>query len=77
MTRLRVPEITLWRVIVGLIFAAGAWATYLRFAKGFEVATNLSNAQPWGIWVGLATLCGVGLSAGGFTIAGAEYLQGM
>jgi len=77
MTRLRLPEITLWRVIVGLIFAAGAWATYLRFAKGFEVATNLSNAQPWGIWVGLATLCGVGLSAGGFTIAGAVYLLGM
>ncbi|HVP52592.1 MAG TPA: NrfD/PsrC family molybdoenzyme membrane anchor subunit [Terriglobales bacterium] len=77
MTRWRIPEITLWRVIVGLIFAAGAWATYLRFAKGFQVATNLSNAQPWGIWVGLATLCGVGLSAGGFTIAGAVYLLGM
>jgi Ni/Fe-hydrogenase subunit HybB-like protein len=77
MTRWRIPEITLWRVIVGLICAAGAWATYLRFAKGFQVATNLSNAQPWGIWVGLATLCGVGLSAGGFTIAGAVYLLGM
>ena len=71
------PEITLWRVIVALIFSAGIYATYLRFAKGFEVATNLSNAQPWGIWVGLATLCGVGLSAGGFTIAGAVYLLGM
>jgi Ni/Fe-hydrogenase subunit HybB-like protein len=45
--------------------------------KGFEVATNLSNAQPWGIWVGVATLCGVGLSAGGFAIAGAVYLLGM
>jgi len=77
MTRLKVPEITLWRVIVALIFAAGIYATYLRFAKGFEVATNLSNAQPWGIWVGLATLCGVGLSAGGFTIAAAVYLLGM
>jgi len=77
MSRLKVPNLTLWRVIVGLIFAAGIYATYLRFAKGFEVATNLSNAQPWGIWVGLATLCGVGLSAGGFTIAGAVYLLGM
>ena len=77
MTRLRFPEISLWRVIVGLIFAAGAWATYLRFVKGFQVATNLSNAQPWGIWVGVATLCGVGLSAGGFAIAGAVYLLGM
>ena len=77
MTRLKLPAITLWRVLVGLIFAAGAWATYLRFVKGFEVATNLSNAQPWGIWVGVATLGGVGLSAGGFAIAGAVYLLGM
>jgi Ni/Fe-hydrogenase subunit HybB-like protein len=73
----RLPKITLWRVLVALIFAAGLYATYLRFLKGFQVATNLSNAQPWGIWVGLATLCGVGLSAGGFTIAGAVYLLGM
>jgi len=77
MTRLRLPKITLWRALVGLIFAAGIYATYLRFLKGFEVATNLSNAQPWGIWVGVATLCGVGLSAGGFAIAGSVYLLGM
>ena len=77
MTALRLPKMTLWRWIVGLIFAAGAYATYLRFVKGFQVATNLSNAQPWGIWVGVATLCGVGLSAGGFAIAGAVYLLGM
>jgi Ni/Fe-hydrogenase subunit HybB-like protein len=77
MTRLRLPQITLWRVLVGVIFAAGFYATYLRFVKGFQVATNLSNAQPWGIWVGVATLCGVGLSAGGFAIAGSVYLLGM
>ena len=77
MTRFITSKITLWRILVGLIFAAGAWATYLRFVKGFQVATNLSNAQPWGIWVGVATLCGVGLSAGGFAIAGAVYLLGM
>jgi len=70
-------KITMWRVLVAIIFAAGIWATYLRFVKGFEVATNMSNAQPWGIWVGLATLCGVGLSAGGFAIAGGVYLLGM
>ncbi len=70
-------RLTLWRVLVGVIFAAGAWASYLRFAKGFAVATNMSNAQPWGIWVGLGTLCGVGLSAGGFALAAAVYLLGM
>ena len=73
----KLPKITLWRTIAALIFALGAWATYLRFVKGFAVATNMSDAQPWGIWVGLATLCGVGLSAGGFAIAGAVYLLGM
>ena len=70
------PIITLWRVIVGIIFAAGAYATYLRFVEGWKAATNLSDGQPWGIWVGVSTLCGVGLSAGGFAIAGAVYLLG-
>ncbi len=69
-------QVTLWRVIVAVIFAAGAWATYLRFVEGWKAATNLSDGQPWGIWVGVSTLCGVGLSAGGFAIAGAVYLLG-
>jgi Ni/Fe-hydrogenase subunit HybB-like protein len=63
-------------VIVGLIFAAGIYATYARFALGFANATNLTDPQPWGLWVGLGTLCGVGLSAGGFGIAAAVYLLG-
>ena len=70
-------KITLWRAISAVIFAAGLWATYLRFFVGWRAATNLSDGQPWGMWVGVATLCGVGLSAGGFTIAAAVYLLGM
>lgn len=70
-------KVTLWRAITAVIFAAGIWATYLRFFAGWRAATNLSDGQPWGIWVGVATLCGVGLSAGGFAIAGAVYLLGM
>src|ERR1700729_1037245 len=72
----RLPKLTLWRVIVALIFAAGAYATYPRFALGFAQATHLSDPQPWGLWVGLGTLCGVGLSAGGFALAAAVYLLG-
>jgi Ni/Fe-hydrogenase subunit HybB-like protein len=68
--------ITLWRTIVALIFAAGLYATYARFALGFAQATHLTDPQPWGLWVGLGTLCGVGLSAGGFAIAAAVYLLG-
>ena len=69
--------VTMWRIILALIFAAGIYSTYLRFAVGWHAATNMSDAQPWGIWVGLATLCGVGLSAGGFATAAAVYLLGM
>lgn len=76
MSRIR-AILTPWRAIAVLIFGAGAWATYLRFVEGWRAATNLSDGQPWGIWVGVSTLCGVGLSAGGFAIAGAVYLLGM
>ncbi|MGP0020662.1 MAG: NrfD/PsrC family molybdoenzyme membrane anchor subunit [Candidatus Sulfotelmatobacter sp.] len=72
----RLPKITLWRTIVALIFAAGAYALYARFALGFQASTHLTDPQPWGLWVGLGTLCGVGLSAGGFAIAASVYLLG-
>ena len=76
MTSTGFPRITLWRTIVAVIFAAGLYATYARFALGFAQATHLTDPQPWGLWVGLGTLCGVGLSAGGFAIAAAVYLLG-
>jgi len=76
MSTSRFPRISLWRTIVALIFAAGLYATYARFLLGFKAATNLTDPQPWGLWVGLGTLCGVGLSAGGFAIAAAVYLLG-
>jgi Ni/Fe-hydrogenase subunit HybB-like protein len=73
---MRFPKITMWRVIVAAIFGAGLYATYARFGLGFSQATHLTDPQPWGLWVGLGTLCGVGLSAGGFGIAAAVYLLG-
>jgi len=71
-----IPKITLWRVVVVLILASGVYAAYARFFLGLHQATNLVDAQPWGLWVGLGTLCGVGISAGGFAIAAAVYLLG-
>lgn len=76
MIRKLIEKITLWRVIVAIIFAAGAYATFARFALGFARSTNLTDPQPWGLWVGMGTLCGVGLSAGGFAIAATVYLLG-
>ena len=70
-------EITLWRVIIAFIFITGLYATYVRFFEGFRASTNLSDQMPWGLWVGLGTLCGIGLSAAGFGISAAVYLLGM
>ena len=70
-------QITLWRVIVAIIFASGMYATYIRFFQGFKASTNLNDQMPWGLWVGLGTLCGVGLSAAGFGISAAVELLGM
>jgi len=72
----RLPKLTFWRTVVAVIFLAGAYAAYARFALGFQQSTNLVDSQPWGLWVSLGTLCGVGISAGGFAIAVAVYLLG-
>jgi Ni/Fe-hydrogenase subunit HybB-like protein len=77
MTAIAFPKISFWRTVVALIFAAGIYSMYARFALGFQASTNLTDPQPWGLWVGLGTLCGVGLSAGGFAIAAAVYLLGL
>lgn len=77
MSALKIPKLTLWRTITATIFLAGAYACYLRFVQGWEASTNLTDTQPWGLWVGFGTLCGVGLSAGGFGLAAAVYLLGM
>jgi Ni/Fe-hydrogenase subunit HybB-like protein len=70
-------ETMFWRLLVTAIFAAGLYSTYVRFFQGLAASTNLSNTVPWGLWVGLNTLCGVGLSAGGFAIAAAVYVLGV
>ena len=77
MTTRGFPKISFWRTVVALIFAAGCYSMYARFALGFKASTHLTDPQPWGLWVGLGTLCGVGLSAGGFAIAAAVYLIGL
>ena len=72
--RYKLPKPTFWRVVLVLILAAGFYATVLRFARGLGAATNLSDQFPWGIWIGFDVLCGVGLAAGGFTLAAIVFV---
>jgi Ni/Fe-hydrogenase subunit HybB-like protein len=63
-----------WTYLFGVILAAGAVVTVLRYWKGLGYVTNLSDRFPWGLWVGFDVLCGVALAAGGFTITAAVYV---
>jgi len=70
----RVLRPTFWKLVFVLVVGAGLYATWLRFAKGLGAATALSDRFPWGIWIGFDILCGVGLAAGGFTMAAAVHI---
>lgn len=55
-------------VLLALMLAGGA-ALAARFIGGLGAATNLDNATPWGLWIGVDVASGVALAAGGFTTA--------
>ena len=74
MKRLLHMKLTFWRIFAALILATGAVASVLRFAKGLGGSTHLSDQFPWGLWIGFDILCGVGLAAGGFTLAAIVHI---
>lgn len=68
-----------WSPGVLVLFAfmlAGGVALMLRFIFGLGYATNLSNTNPWGIWIGMDVASGVALAAGGFTTAALAHIFG-
>ena len=72
---LKVPfKLTFWKVVLVILWLLGITAALIRFTKGLGASTNLSDQFPWGLWIGFDILCGVGLAAGGFTIAGIVYI---
>ena len=58
------------------VMAAGAVAVIARFTGGIGYVTNLTNARPWGLWVGVDVATGVALAAGGFTTAALAHILG-
>lgn len=70
-------KLTLGRAVVGLILIAGTVVTVLRFTQGLGAVTNLSDYNPWGLWIGFDLLCGVALAAGGFVTSAAVHIFGM
>ena len=69
--------LTPFNVVAGIIIILGLIVTALRFTKGLATVTNLSDYNPWGIWIGFDLMVGVALAAGGFVTSAAVYLFGM
>jgi Ni/Fe-hydrogenase subunit HybB-like protein len=67
--RLTVLKTVLWAIV-------GVWAvvTVARFVHGLGATTNLSDAAPWGLWIGFDVMAGVALAAGAFVLAATVYI---
>ncbi|MCZ7555872.1 MAG: Ni/Fe-hydrogenase cytochrome b subunit [Bacteroidia bacterium] len=69
-----IRKLTFWKVMAAFFLLAGLAAAVVRFVLGLGAATNLSDMTPWGLWIGFDVVTGVGLAAGGFTLAGMVYV---
>lgn len=67
--RLVTTKAILW-ALVGL----GGTVILYRYLFGLGRSTALTDANPWGLWIGFDVLSGVALAAGGFVIAGTVHI---
>lgn len=70
-------NLTPFNAVATIILAIGIPVILYRLIFGLGPSTNLSDNNPWGIWIGFDMLCGVALAAGGFVIGTAVHLMGM
>lgn len=76
-TAVKKSPFTPFNVVAGVIVLVGLVITFLRFSKGLGAVTNLSDNNPWGIWISFDLMCGVALAAGGYTTSAACYVFGL
>ena len=67
-------SITPFNIVAGIILILGFYAAIIRFVKGLGPSTNLSDAYPWGLWIGFDLLSYVALGATGYIIVTAVHL---
>ena len=68
---------TPFNVVCAAILAVGLPVLVYRFAAGLGATTNLSQTQPWGLWIGFDMMTGIALAAGGFTIGATVEIIGL
>ncbi|MDO8491052.1 MAG: NrfD/PsrC family molybdoenzyme membrane anchor subunit [Dehalococcoidia bacterium] len=69
--------LTPFNLIAAVILAVGIPVAVARFAQGLAATTNLTDINPWGLWIGFDVMSGVALAAGGYVVGAAVYIFGM
>ena len=69
--------VTPFNLVAGLIVLVGLPVIAYRFVFGLGASTNLSQVNPWGLWIGLDVLSGVALAAGGYVLACTVHIFGL
>ena len=70
MNRVQNTKLVLW-----LITGLAAAVALNRFIFGLGETTNLNDATPWGVWIGVDVMGGVALAAGGFVMTAIFYIM--
>ena len=70
-------NLTPFNYIAAIILVIGIPVMVYRIIYGLGPSTNLTDNNPWGIWIGFDMMTGVALAAGGFVIGTAVHLFGM
>lgn len=70
-------NLTPFNFVAAIILLIGIPVMAYRIIYGLGSSTNLTDNNPWGIWIGFDMMTGVALAAGGFVIGTAVHLFGM
>ena len=70
-------NLTISNGIAAAILAVAIPVMIYRLVYGLGPSTNLTDTNPWGIWIGVDILCGIVLAAGGLVMGTVYYIFGM
>jgi len=74
MTERKLPKLHFWSSFFVALMITLLVVLFRRYTLGIGSISNLSDAMPWGLWIGFDLLCGVALGAGGFTVTAVVYI---
>lgn len=67
--------LTPFNIVSAPIILAGVVILFFRFTRGLGAVTNLSQAYPWGIWIGFDVVTGVAFAGGAYIVTFLVYVM--